>query len=376
MRVFHVSTGLARGGAELALFNLLKTTRDERNIQHCVICLGARGEISKMIEELGIPLTHLNVKSNPMRLLDLTGLIKKYNPNIIHTWMYHADLIGGLSARLSGFKKIIWSIHNSSPYDLPKFSSSRAVSFISACLSNYIPERIVAPSQHAIDSHISYGYCDSKFVSIPLGISFNRFKFKKKYRDNFREQHAIPSSAIVIGMAARYHRQKNFDLFFEMARYLVDFDPEVRFVLAGTNVVNENYEITRLIGRLGLDGNCILLGEMDDINTMLSSLDLYVSTSRGESFSLSLLEALATGIPCVAYKDADPMGFIGDFGKTVAHLDAMEFSTAIRQIITSGLSPSSSQAKLKIRELKVNYSMQAMSNSYLNLYRTVACNSK
>ena len=120
MRLEMVITGLSTGGAEMMLLKLLKRI-DRRRFSPHVISLTTKGEIGARIEALGIPVEALGMRTgcfSPVKFLRLVYMLRELNPDAIHTWMYHADLLGGLAARLAGVRTVGWAIRHSN------FSSS------------------------------------------------------------------------------------------------------------------------------------------------------------------------------------------------------------------------------------------------------------
>src|SRR5512138_2069467 len=100
-RIVHVITGLGTGGAEMALYRLL--SRLSPSYQARVISLTTIGEVGKRIQELGVSVEALGMNPgapNPLAIFQLARNLRRLKPDIVHTWMYHADLIGGLSARM------------------------------------------------------------------------------------------------------------------------------------------------------------------------------------------------------------------------------------------------------------------------------------
>ena len=115
MRVALIITGLSTGGAETMLHKLLQNM-DRSRFEPVVISLISKGEIGPRIEALGIPVHAMGMNPrlpNPLVLWRLARLLRQLRPDVVHTWMYHADLIGGLAARLAGCRKVVWGIHHS-----------------------------------------------------------------------------------------------------------------------------------------------------------------------------------------------------------------------------------------------------------------------
>ena len=107
MKVLHIITGLEDGGAEAVLYGLC--TEDTKN-KHIVVSLKGEGKYGKLLNKKGIICYSLNKKIG--NIFKLIWIIRKEEPDIIQTWLYHGNLIGGTIAKMTGCK-VIWSIHNS-----------------------------------------------------------------------------------------------------------------------------------------------------------------------------------------------------------------------------------------------------------------------
>src|SRR5437867_289350 len=104
MKILHVITGLERGGAERQLINLLRASI-AHGIQYDVVSLLDGGVYHDEVRTAGAELHTLNMARNrisPGALFRLANLIQRSRPDIVQTWLYHADLIGLLAARLAG----------------------------------------------------------------------------------------------------------------------------------------------------------------------------------------------------------------------------------------------------------------------------------
>src|SRR3546814_4003239 len=123
----HIISGLGQGGAETVLYRL--ATAPGQNVRHSVISMGAEGVFGPRLREAGIPVHTLNMQ-NPAGLLkglwNMHRLLRELKPDVVQTWMYHADLIGGMVARLAGIRAVCWGIRNSGA-DLHKSSISARV---------------------------------------------------------------------------------------------------------------------------------------------------------------------------------------------------------------------------------------------------------
>src|SRR5215207_6092444 len=112
MKVVHVITGLRTGGAEVMLLRLLKQLQGS-DYDPYVIGLTEPGETSEQLEALGVPVEALAMRRgvpNPVAVLKVAGILRRVRPDVVQTWMYHADLTGGLAARLAGRPPVAWGL--------------------------------------------------------------------------------------------------------------------------------------------------------------------------------------------------------------------------------------------------------------------------
>lgn len=108
MRIVFIITSLTTGGAETMLLKLLERL-DRKRFEPAVVSLTGFGEIGSRIEALDIPVQALGMQPGalptPTQFVRLVRLIRAWRPEVVHTWMYHADLLGGLAARWLGSKR-------------------------------------------------------------------------------------------------------------------------------------------------------------------------------------------------------------------------------------------------------------------------------
>ena len=189
---------------------------------------------------------------------------------------------------------------------------TRFIIKILATLSAVVPKNIIYCSEHAKEVHESIGYNTLKSIVIYNGIDTSRFYPSKALRHKFRDEMGIDEGIKVVGIIARYIPIKGFNVFLKMAKNLIDTKKEIRFIMAGTAVTEENQELLDMIKELNLLDYCIMLGERSDIESIMNGLDILVSTSYSESFGLILIEALSCGKPVVSSDLPEPRYIVGE----------------------------------------------------------------
>ncbi len=336
MRVLHIITGLNTGGAEMMLASLLEHM-DRSQYKSFVISLSQEGPVSDKITKLGIPVVSLGMRGMwdmPYRFPALFSLLKKIQPSLIHTWMYHADMIGGIAARLSGNFPVLWSIHHADPR-CNKFKT-RIIAMACSYLSHVLPQKIAVCSPHGQSSHIAFGYCAEKMVCIPNGIDCSKFSPNAAVRRNVRKELNLSDDDVVVGHIGRWHEIKDHKTLICAIGLLRRKLKNVKLVLAGKGLTVENPHLVKWIDEAHVRDGAILLGERRDIARILNCFDVFALSSREESFPIAVVEALATAIPCVSTDVGIMHSLIGDCGRIVPRSDPEAFSEALYEMLLTG----------------------------------------
>ena len=210
MKVFHVITGLKSGGAEAILFRVV--SYESLHLQHEVVSLSDDGFYASLLRNNGIKVTSLRINSFYSLIvgfIKLIKLIKSNKPDVVQTWMYHADIIGGLAAKWAGIKKIYWGVHSTflNPTET-KFLTQLAVK-TAKYLSYIVPFKIICCSEVALKSHKEIGYDADKMMVINNGFDINKFAPDVEKRNLIRKSLNIDPDVFVLGMISRWHPVKD-----------------------------------------------------------------------------------------------------------------------------------------------------------------------
>jgi len=302
-----------------------------------VISLTTMGEIGPRIQALGIPVEALCMKPglpNPLAFFRLMRRLRSLKPDVVHTWMYHADLLGGLAARLAGVGAIGWCIRNSN-LDRDKTKLSTRV-VVSACAraSGWVPDRILNCSEVARQVHVDCGYAADKMVVVPNGFDLTRFQPDPQARAAIRSELGVDPDTHLVGLIGRFDPQKNHAGFFEAAGLLHGCFPTVQFVLAGKGMDEGNDELVRAIETAGVRHVTHLLGMRSDVSRLMAALDVLASASSyGEAFPNVLGEAMACGVPCAVTDVGDSAYIVGNTGRVVPSGDMAGLATAMESLL-------------------------------------------
>jgi glycosyltransferase involved in cell wall biosynthesis len=318
-RICHVITGLPRAGAQRVLVDLLAHRDPSLDVE--VVSLLPRDAMAADVEAEGVPVWSASLDRStrlPARLAELAAHLRRMRPSLVHTWMYHADVIGGLVAKVvAPTAPVVWHLHHGTQ-DFDRLRpSTRALVGIGARLSSRLPARIIACAESTRRLHVARGYDPTKMKVIRNGVDVERFHPRGDGPRTVLPSLGVPSDAPVVGLAARFHPHKDHATFLAAAQRLGARRPDVHFVLCGAGVETSN----PAFAAVARSERFHLLGERDDLDRLLPELDISSLSSTVEACSLVLLESMAAGVPCVATDVGDSAHLVGDTGRVVPPRD-------------------------------------------------------
>ena len=331
MKVLHIITAFDDGGAQAVLYRFV--TGDKKNA-HQVISLMDIGSYGDRLIKLGIPVYSLNMPGAKLTiggLSKLHRLIKQIDPDVVQTWMYHSDLVGGIIARLAGKKIVVWGIHNTNLDPAQTALTTRLTLRACALLSGAIPQKIISCSQDGIQVHTAVGYKAEKMVVVPNGYDVSEFSPQPDYRHRLRQEWNITEDTTLFGMVARWDPQKDHPNLIAALAHLKDRATlPWHCVLVGSGLNGNNQELVALLEQHGVKDCVSLLGIRNDIPAVMNALDLHVlSSSYGEAFPNVVSEAMACGTPCVVTLVGDAALIVGDTGWAVPARDPAQLANAM-----------------------------------------------
>ncbi len=371
-KVLHVITSLNLGGAETMMCQLLEQTDRKRFTPH-LVSLRPEGPLADRVRAAGVPLHCLDMTS-PTSLFTglgkLTRLMRELQPDLVQTWMYHADFLGTLAARrLSPRPPVIWNIQQSQMCPRSSKFLSRALCRLLASLSRSWPERIVVCSRTAIDSHASIGYAREKMLHIVNGTDTSRFVPDEAARISLRHELGIFDATPVIGMAGRMDAQKDYPTFFAAIREFIKTDSATHFVACGAGIVESDPALAKMRNDCGAPERVHLLGPRQDMPKVYPAFDIAtLSSAYGEGLPLALCEALSCGLPAVVTNVGDSADVVGDSGLVVEPRDPAALTKAWHQLLKLPRNEFT-DLKNKARErAKNHFAVPAITRSYEQLY--------
>jgi glycosyltransferase involved in cell wall biosynthesis len=376
IRVVHVITGLAADGAERMMFNLV-TRMDSQRFTNEVVSLTTLGDLGAGLQAAGIPVRAVGLSRNPASfaaLLRMRKFFRQSRPDVVQTWMYHADLVGGVVAQLAGVHRVFWGIHHS---DLD-FETNKLLTLAAAktcaLLSASVPLRIVCCSQGARQAHTAFGYRSAKTDYIPNGFDTDLFQPDARARKAMRYELGANEEDQLIGLAGRFHPHKDHVNFFAAAQAVLSRRQRALFVLCGRDVHWRNSAFTSLLRRFELRDRVRLLDAIPDPQRFFAAMDIVVSSSRTEAFPLAIGESMACGVPCVVTDVGDSALLVGATGFTVPAGDSAALASGIEKLLAGGQVLRNEMGAAARRRIQQQFSLDSVVTRYQELYTRAMLN--
>lgn len=375
MSIVHIITGLNDGGAEAVLYRLCMHDTAHK---HCVISLMDGGKYGPLLQQAGVKVYRLHMPQGRVTMLGLWRLwvlLRALKPHVVQTWMYHADLIGGVVAKLAGVSVVCWSIRHSNLTPGTVKESTILIAKICARLSGIIPTYIVSCSAQAARVHQKLGYCANKFSVIANGYDLKKYNPDSEARVVLRQALGIADNIALLGMVARFDPQKDHANLIAALSILKKQNANFCCVLVGTHMDSTNSVLLELLRRFDVMDEVHLLGRRNDIPFIMSALDVHVLSSLGEAFPNVLAEAMACATPCVTTDVGDAALIVGETGWVVLAQNSEALAFALSESLialadTPGWSIKKQQARDRIVE---NFSLDKMVRGYQKLWQEDKC---
>jgi glycosyltransferase involved in cell wall biosynthesis len=335
MYVLHIIAGLNVGGAELMLKRLVEPHDEGTGYRHAVISLTDIGTVGRQLQTLGVEVQALNMRSAadiPRTLWQLVRMIRASRPDVVQTWMYHADLLGGLAARIAGNRNVIWGIRTTEIQS----GGSRITSIVRnvcAVLSRQVPHKIVCAAEASRRVHMALGYDAPRMVVIPNGFDLSRLVATPDQRAVLRARCGFSGDDVVVGSVGRFHPVKDQENFVRAAGLLAQQHTRVRFLMIGRGLDAQNRELVHWIQRTGHPDRFMLLGERTDVPTCLAAMDIFCLSSRTEGFPNVVGEAMAMGLPCVVTNVGDAAMLVAATGVVVPKEDPVALAQGLTRVL-------------------------------------------
>jgi glycosyltransferase involved in cell wall biosynthesis len=303
LRLMLLTSSLHYGGAERQVVQLAKYL-DRRRFEPVLCCLdGTRTLFDLDPSPTPVLITRRRARFDPAPFFWVAQHMRRLGIDLVHCFLFDAEVIGRLSGRLTGVPAIIGSERNS---DYP----ARPVKDRFQRLTRRWVDLVIANS-HAGKRYVvgQLGFEPDRVAVVHNGVDTDRFR--PGDRVAARQRLGLPCDGVIVGMFASFKPQKNHAMYFRVAKRVLERRPDISFLCVAHRPWNDSmaprYEVSlrELLAELCLGDHLAFFVDRHDPEELYRACDVTVLTSRREGTPNVILESLASGRPVVATDIAD-----------------------------------------------------------------------
>ena len=364
-KILYLITGLNSGGAEILLWNLLKKINRD-SFDPIVVSILPIGSIGEKIKKEGVRVLSLEstFKFNPLIIKRLISIIKKEKPEILHTHLFHANLLGKIIGLFNSSLIIISTIHNIRFKNLLR----EKLSFFTRRGSNIV----IVISKAIAKAMLKKGVIKKKKHKIILdGIDYKKFNEKENndISKEIKKEIGIEVNTPILLSVGRLHKVKGHSYLIRSIEIIKKHYPNLVLVVVGEG--SERKKLEKIIRELNLGNKIFLIGEKNNIEKYLQIADLFILPSCEEGLGVSLMEAQAAGLLVLASNVGGIPEVIedGENGFLVNPKDSKVLAEKIIDILSLSVKEKEIIRKNAQKNIIKNFSIEVMVKKYENLYR-------
>jgi glycosyltransferase involved in cell wall biosynthesis len=299
LKVIWIIDALGAGGAERLTFSILeKFDRSKFDLRVCVLKVKRGNPIAIELEQIGIPVDLLLVPNlrHPANLPRLVRYLRAQKPDLIHTQLEFADILGNIAAKLLGIP-CVSTLHT---LDNPEEGKAHWRNIFKWTVLRYFCSRIIAVSESTRQHHLRFGKLETnKIITIYNGIVLSAFGEldSNEIREGRLSINLDPDSTVLVTVAV-LRELKGIQYMIEAMELLVKHTPDLRYLIVGDGKYGDN--LKDLARRKGLEKHILFAGQRSDIRMMLGISDVFVLPTLTEALPTVLMEAMAAKKAIVA----------------------------------------------------------------------------
>jgi len=362
--VMFLITGLAYGGAETQLVNLAISLK-KRGWEVRVVAMLPPQAFTEELKEAGIPLLILNMRrgvADPRAVFRLVKMLREWRPQILTSFMFHANLLGRIAGRLAGVPIVVSSIRNEN------FGGSRRDRVLR--MTDWMGEISTTNSNLAADKLVKRGVVPRERIRvIPNGLVLDKFTVKNSSRTEFRQQLGIIERDFLWLVVGRLEEQKDYSNLLQAFKIIIQDGHEAQLRVAGQGPLLENLQRQSI--NLGISDRVVFLGLRRDIPSLLDAADGFVLSSAWEGLPNVVMEAMAAAKPVVATCVGGVPELVqeGVNGYIVPPGDSEALAAAMVKMMALSEAERQAMGRAGRAHIKANYSLERVVDQWEELYK-------
>lgn len=306
------------GGAQRQLVTLAKAL-DQDRFDVTVISFYSGQPLEKELANSGVRFISLEKRGRWDVIAFLPRLIHQVRlirPDVLHGYLDIPNLLA-LFIKPFVHARVVWGIR-AAEIDLRKYDWLMWLAAQLERIFARFADLIIVNSVAGFERHVAKGLPPRKMVVIPNGIDTDMFKPDRKAETNLRAQWGISEYTKLIGTVGRVDPMKDLPVFLEAAAIVAGKRDDVRFACVGAGPESYLLRLKELANELGIADLLLWTGARADISAVYNALDVFCSSSYGESFPNAIAEAMACGVPGVVTDVGDSASIVGECGIVVS----------------------------------------------------------
>lgn len=370
-KVLHI-LGDSKFGGDSVLVLALGLAAQQQGYE--VDILATHAVFQEVIRREGLGVIDLDVIRRQIRpvwdvrgILKLTRFLKKAEYSLVHTHTSKAGVAGRLAARRARVPAIVHTVHGFAFHEQSGRVPAAVYRGAERLAARWCDRIVTVSSFHrswALRARIG---APGQVIDIPNGLPPGR-AVASRSRDDVRAEIGVTDHFVIIS-TGRLAEQKGLEYLIRAIPLVVDTLP-ITVLLAGDGELHS--DLKRLVSDLGLDERVRFLGFRSDIGDLLAASDVVVLPSLWEGLSISLLEAMAAGKPTITTSIGSNIEVTnnGEVACLVPPQDPVALANALQTLADDPEMREALGVRARRRQME-HYTMERMSDSYLDLYKSL-----
>lgn len=356
MHICHIIDSLSAGGAENMVVNITRETGSD--ITHSVLYLQPPDTLREELESIGVNVISLNDKklTNPAKFTTLCHELSNNSFDIVHTHLPASTIYGRIVGRLAGVPHLVSTQHNVAN------AYSKKSMFLEQ-ITRPLDSRTIAVS-NSVKKSMNPSIRD-KISIIYNGVDINKFSgSKNQYLES--KYNIGPNDTILLNVG-RYVPQKSQSHIIDAMECIIDSNQDVHLFIVGWGEL-EN-KLRSHVDSLGLGEYVTITGFVDDVIQYYINSDIYISASEYEGLPVTVIEAMAAGLPVVGTNVSGTTEVVENesTGLLFEHGDVNQLTNATLILLDPDIRNAySHQATVHARD---NFSIDHTVTQHVQLYR-------